>query len=483
MSKIIRDPEGFTKKEYDLIIVGGGIYGVMLSYETSKRGLKSLLLEKADFGGATTFNCLRILHGGFRYLQTMNLHRFCESVAERKWFLRHFPTLVFPLPCLMPLYGNGLRRPALLWLASWINDVLSFKRNHGIPKDQHLPSGKIISATETKELAPVIDPRGLKGGVVWYDAYMPDSQRIVMELLRWSCKNGADALNYVEALELIKKRERVNGVKARDLESGNIYQFSSNVVVNAAGPWCREVATRFDRDVPELFKGSIAWNVLFDRPFFSSYALAVAPKIHKAQTYFLLPFKGLLLAGTGHAPWSGSLENPRPSIKMIRDFIINLNYVVPSLKVSQKEILRIFAGLLPSLENGGAKLAVRERIFRHSDHRGPIGLYSVSGVKFTTARLVAEKTLKHIFNKKILNDLPPNSDSDSTEPKLIQMEVFSHAGSHANDWNQWEKYLGAIVATESVQHLDDLIFRRTNLWEDPHKATKVVQDINFGISL
>ena len=81
MNKIIRDLNSSKKKSYDLIIVGGGIYGVMLAFEASRRGLKSLLLERSDFGGATTFNSLRILHGGFRYLQTMDIHRFRESVG------------------------------------------------------------------------------------------------------------------------------------------------------------------------------------------------------------------------------------------------------------------------------------------------------------------------------------------------------------------------------------------------------------------
>ena len=96
MTTIIREPASAAKINYDLIIIGGGIYGVLTAYEASKRGLKSLLLERADFGGETTFNCLRTLHGGFRYLQKMDLYRFYESVAERSWFLQNFPDLLAP---------------------------------------------------------------------------------------------------------------------------------------------------------------------------------------------------------------------------------------------------------------------------------------------------------------------------------------------------------------------------------------------------
>ncbi|MHC4710388.1 MAG: FAD-dependent oxidoreductase, partial [Planctomycetota bacterium] len=234
MGKIIRDPVGFAEQTYDLIIIGGGIYGVMLSFEASKRGLKSLLLEKADFGGATTFNCLRILHGGFRYLQSLDLKRFKESVAERSWFLKTFPGLVKPLPCLMPLYGNGLPRPSIVRLANSMNDTLSRNRNSGISPERRLPNGEVLNASQTKEICPLIHPNGLKGGVVWYDAIMPDSQRIVIELLRWACGNGASALNYVEAEELLIEDRKVKGVGAKDLETGELFEFKSDVVINAA---------------------------------------------------------------------------------------------------------------------------------------------------------------------------------------------------------------------------------------------------------
>lgn len=190
------------------------------------------------------------------------------------------------------------------------------------------------------------------------------------------------------------------------------------------------------------------------------------------------------MVGTGHAPWCGGIENPKPSNKMITDFIENLNRALPSLRASQKEIIKIFAGLLPTTEDGSARLAIRERIIRHSDHRGPFGLYSVSGVKFTTARLVAEKTLRLIFRKKGLVKLPSFFDLDMANQEQNRKGIFCFSSFDSSDGKQWEKALKAIVITESVQHLDDLIFRRTNLWENPHKATKIVQDIHsiFGWS-
>ena len=97
MSAIERNPATAALSKYDLIIIGGGIYGAMLSVEAGLRNLRSLLLERDDFGGATSYNSLRIIHGGFRYLQSLDLQRFYESVGERRWFLQTFPDLIQPL--------------------------------------------------------------------------------------------------------------------------------------------------------------------------------------------------------------------------------------------------------------------------------------------------------------------------------------------------------------------------------------------------
>ena len=477
MSKIIRDPEAFAKETYDLIIIGGGIYGIMLSYEASKRGLKSLLLEKSDFGGATTFNCLRILHGGLRYLQTLDLQRFRESVAERRWFLKNFPEFVEPLPCLMPLYGIGLRRPSILRMVSWINDTISFKRNEGVIAEKHLPNGKVISAEQTRSVCPSVDNNGLQGGLIWYDAFMPDSQRLVMKILRRACENKTFALNYIEAIELCKGEAGVTGVRAKDREYGKTYEYKSNIVINAAGPWCRDLAAAFDRDIPDLFKSSIAWNVVINKNPISSYATAVTPKKPDANTYFVIPWKGKLLAGTAHAPWFGNSDSPKPPDDLIQSFINDLNLAVPSLNLSMNDILYVFSGLLPVKKQGATNLTAHEVIFNHAKQGGPNGLYSVSGVKFTTARLVAEKTLAKIFpNRKVLKSVIDEdivlASSDSTESGMIEFDWYPSQ----ND-NGWRAALSKIIQNQSVQRLDDLIFRRTTLWENPVRTIQTASII------
>ena len=473
MAEITRKPALAAKDTYDLIIIGGGIYGAMLALEAIRRGLYPLLVERDDFGEFTSSNSLRIIHGGFRYLQSLDLYRLRKSIAERRWFLQNFPNLVEPLPCLMPLYGKGLRRPFLLRMGLLAYEFLSYKPNQGVRSDRHILPGRIIDATQTREIFSDVDTEGLQGGAIWYDAFMPDSQRVLMEILRWACNYGATALNYVEAVQLLKDKKGIAGIIAIDHESGQYHEFRTNVVVNACGPWCRDIAARFDRDEPTLFRSMMAWNVLFNRKALVDYGLAVTPKSKGGRTYFLVPWKGMLLAGTGHAPWLSSEKKPIPSSEQIQKFLDDLNYAVPALGVCQNDILRIFPGLQSAAKAGGTEFAVRDVILNHVNHGGPNGLYSISGVKFTTARLVAEKTLNQIYpERKISEDV-----------RRITPRPSSYAqngrGIYPFDWypvandSKWKESLRSLIAEESVQHLDDLILRRTSLGDNPVRALKI----------
>jgi glycerol-3-phosphate dehydrogenase len=474
--KLSRDPASAAHEPYDAVIIGGGIYGAMMSLVASLQGIRTLLVEQGDFGGETSYNSLRILHGGLRYLQTLDLPRFFESVGERHWFLRTFPDLTESLPCLMPLYGKGARRVPVLKVALALNDSLSRDRNQGVRPDRHLANGSVVSVAEVREHFSQVDTAGLQGGAAWYDGSMPDSQRIMVEILRWAVHEGATVLNYVEATELLKEFQGVAGIRAVDRLTGETYDYQATTVINAAGPWCRELAAQFDQDIPDLFKASIAWNALIDRPALSTHALAIAPKKPGARTYFLRPWKGRLLAGTIHDTWTASVQTrPMPNKAQINSCIEDLNQAIPGLGLSDREVLRIFSGLLPAAEAGTEKLAKREVIYEHKSD-GLKGLYSISGVKFTTARLVAEKTLRRAFGK--------NRPIPSKEPNVMPPDgIGVQRGSVDYYWTPspgdttWLDKLRPLVADEAVCHLDDLVLRRTSLGDNPDRAKAIAPQL------
>lgn len=470
MATLLRDPDGATREQFDLIIIGGGIYGVMLTLESARMGLRPLLLEQDDFGGATSFNSLRILHGGFRYLQSANLSRFVVSVHERSWFLRTFPDLTHPAPFLMPLYGDGLRKPGVLDVALMLNHVLSWGRNRGLPPEKHLPRGDVLTPRQVHEAFPLVQAQGLRGGAVWFDVCMPDSQRVLMEALRWACGLGAVALNHVQAVELLQSAGKVEGVRAVDREKGETLDVRAKIVVNAAGPWVRKLARQYHRlqgkDFSNLFRPSLAWNVLLNKAPLSSHGLAVSARKPGARTYFLVPWKGLMLAGTGHNVWDGNLSDPRPSAEQMEAFLTDLNAAVPGLDLGQKDVLRVLSGLLPASREGTCELEDKPVILDHGAMHGPHGLFSVSGVKFTTARQVAEKTLRRIQRRGMLcafNRLA----SCPAPPRVFTLPPVDAADG------QWRDALRSLIAEEAVLHLDDLFLRRTNIWHQPARVLEL----------
>jgi glycerol-3-phosphate dehydrogenase len=463
MKRIVieRQPHASSGQTYDLIIVGGGIYGVMLTLQAVFRGLRPLLLERADFGGATSFNSLRIVHGGLRYLQALDLRRFRESVHERRWLMTTFPELVRPLTCLMPLYGHGLRRKPVLRAALMINDVLSRYRNRGVPPGNELPAGAVLGRDDTIALFPSVRTDGLQGAAQWHDAAVPDSQRLLMEALRWAVSLGATAMNYMEVLDISVCANRVVGVKARDGSSDTEAEFRSPVVINSAGPWCMDVANMQPAEVKPFFWPSLAWNILTDRPAPADCALAVVPQRQNAPTYFLHPWKGRLLAGTGHSAWNGDREPPSPSAEQIQLMLNDLNSAVPGLALSTANIDRIFAGILPASGPLSSEISTHAAFHDHGATGGPKGMFSICGVKFTTARYIAQLTLDKIFGRAAMG-----ADKERRRPEPTTGWKMRSDCSRKSDLESYVDDIRRLIEEESPLNLQDVVFRRTTLWEE-----------------
>ncbi len=468
--KINREPAQAATAEYDLIIIGGGIYGAITTLIASQAGLNTLLIDKNDFGGATSYNSLRTLHGGLRYLQKMDLHRFFESVAERRWFLKNFPDLTHPLACLMPLYGDGVYKAPVFRCALLLNDVLSYHRNREMTSEQVLAGGRVISKEDVIHLFPGAVQESLQGGAFWYDGAIPAPQLVIMQILKWACSLGATVLNYVEAQSLLQTDGNLKGVRAIDRKTGKSYRFNANRVVNAAGPWCRELATCFDKDYPELFRYSMAWNALLDKKALSSCALAVKSGKPGGRVYFLHSWHSQVLAGTVHSSLRQMDKEPMPSDDEIDAFIHDLNLAIPCLHLKKRDIRHMYIGLLPAKKDGSTELAVREVFLDHGAKGGPSGLYSVSGVKFTTARRVAEKLLCMIFPDKTKQ---LQAQVNTCQPVIRRNPSQFSFGWRPGACDEWKTVLKEIIDSEAVVHLDDLILRRTDIGDNPERAMEI----------
>ncbi len=355
-----------------------------------------------------------------------------------------------------------------------LNDGLSRNRNQGVPAANHLPNSAVLGIDQTRLHFPDVVTAGLKGAAKWHDAVMLNSQRILIEVLRWACRLGATVLNYVKAGELLTNGSSACGIRAVDHLDGTNLRFRAPVVVNAAGPWCRKLAAEYHKDLPRLFQPSLAFNLLLDHRPLSDHALAVCPQKNKGHTYFLVPWHDKIFAGTGHTPFRWKPGRPvHPSREQLNHFISDLNSAVPGLHLKSSDIIHVHAGMLPVTHSGATKLTVREMIVDHGAVGGPKGLYSISGIKFTTARLVAEKTLRLIA---------PARTQYTPTGKIIP-DLHEYEKSRSSLLNSNSKHpisssvLKTIIQEESVCRPDDVIFRRTSLYEKREHARKFTSGI------
>src|SRR5215470_12999456 len=143
-----RELERLRTETFDLLVIGGGVQGAALAHVASSRGLRVALIEREDFASGTSSNSWKILHGGLRYLQQLDIVRMRSSTLARREWMRLAPSLVRPLPCAISSRGSGTRSPAAFAVALGINDLIAYDRNAGLPESIRVPNGRLLSRAE-----------------------------------------------------------------------------------------------------------------------------------------------------------------------------------------------------------------------------------------------------------------------------------------------------------------------------------------------
>ncbi len=182
---------------FDILIVGAGIYGATIAWDAAARGLSVAIVDRGDFGGATSFNSLKTVHGGLRSLQRAAFADMREFIRERRALSRIAPHLVHPLPFVIPTYRHPMRNKPLMRVVMAVNDLIAFDRNRQPDSSKHLPPGRVVSRAECLRLNPAIAPDGVTGGVVWHDCQMYSADRLTLAFIASACRAGATAANHV----------------------------------------------------------------------------------------------------------------------------------------------------------------------------------------------------------------------------------------------------------------------------------------------
>ena len=417
-----RDTARLSNKEYDLLIIGGGIYGAAAVWDAASRGLSVALVDKDDFGSKNSSKSQKTIHGGLRYIQHGDFKRMRESICERTNLMRIAPHLVHPMPCIIPTYGRIM--PFIMPIALKVFDIASFDRNRLSDPQKHVPNGKTISKEECNRLIPGIQNEGLKGASIWYDSQAYNTERLVLSFIRSAEKAGADVANYLEVIGFPMDGNRVTGVKARDILDDYELEFQAKVVLNASGAWVDHILGLLKTPISHRIALAKMHLIVVNRVFVKDCAFGVKFKkefkdgdavINKGyRLLFISPWRNYSLIGTAQEQYRGDPEDLETTEDDIQRFIEEVNEAYPYAALTRKDVSFFYEGLIPIDKvnpDGDVKLSKKNKIYDHKKE-GIEGLISIVSVKYTTARNVAQMITDMVFKK--IGKKPPKCTTMNT---------------------------------------------------------------------
>jgi glycerol-3-phosphate dehydrogenase len=398
--------------EFDVVVVGGGITGAATAWDAAQRGLSVALLERGDFGGATSAESLKVVHGGVRYLQHLDVVRVRESSGERRALLRMAPHLVQPMPFVVPTYGHGMRGPEILGAAFVLLNLLTADRNRGITDPaRRVPAARIVSRTRVLEWFPDIHKEGLTGAGVFYDGQLFNPPRLVWALVRTAARAGAAVANYCDVVSLALQGGRVIGVRVADRLGGDEFEVRARTVINAAGPYAEALLVRSGvrkaRSVP--FSRDMA--LVLKRRFVDGRALALQTKYRDPSAVltrgprhlFMVPWRGRTLVGVNSLIWRDEPDRLRVTEAEVSDFVKEIAEADPKLGLTMDDVALVMAGLLPvekgTEEGGNVSFGKRPLVVDNAREDGVQGLVSAISNRYTVARGVAERAVDLVYDK------------------------------------------------------------------------------------
>ena len=394
---------------FDLLVIGGGIYGAAAAWDATQRGLSVALVDKGDFGGATSFNSAKTLHGGVRALQTGNIAELRQFVRERRALSNIAPHLVQPLPFVIPTYNRLARNRWLMRLYFAVNDLIAHDRNDVRDPALHLPAARLMSREECLTLSPSIDPTGVTGGIEWHDCQMYNSDRVTLSFLLSATQGGAVIANYTEVTALEWHGNQLRCARIRDRtqpvdRDDQTIEVRARVVLNCAGPWAGELLAALAPQAAGSLSMPLAkaMNLVTKRPLVETHAIGGPAE---GRLLFIAPWRGHAIVGTSHDSFDGAAGTLTVGREDITRFLDEVHRAFPGAGLQISDVSLVHRGLLPASNRNSSKSLLKTSQVR--DHRldGVAGLVSVLGVRYTTARDTAQRAVDTVF--RVLGKTPP----------------------------------------------------------------------------
>lgn len=366
-------------KEFDIIVIGGGITGAGIALDAASRGLSVAVIEKQDYASGTSSRSTKLIHGGLRYLKQLEVKLVSDVGKERAIAYQNAPHLVVPEKMLLPLIKGGSLGKFTTSIALWFYDRLA-----GVKGDD---KRKMLSKQRTLAKEPLLRDDILLGGG-YYAEYRTDDARLTLEILKTAYSYGAISLNYCEVSELTYENDKSNGVICKDLLNDDIFEVKALKVVNAAGPWC-DIIRKKDKSLTgkrlHLTKGV---HLVFPKDKFplrqSTYF-----DVPGGRMIFAIPRLGVTYVGTTDTNYNENLEEPNVTLDDVDYLLKAINNLFPKADLTVNDVISSWSGLRPLIHEEGkdpSELSRKDEVFISDS-----GLITITGGKLTGYRLMAKK--------------------------------------------------------------------------------------------
>jgi glycerol-3-phosphate dehydrogenase len=384
---------------FDVVVVGGGCNGAAIAWDAALRGLRTLLLEKEDFGWATSAWNSRLIHGGLKYLEKYDVRLVRESLREREWMLHAAPHLVRPRQFVLPFFTRNAHPAAVLRLGMVAYDALSW--------DKSTPRHRTHGPAAALGLVPGLNTDGLQGAATYFDGQVDYAERLSLEIALAAEAAGAIVLNHAEVDRVLVKDGAVAGVEFRDTVAGDRHTARAAAVVNAAGPWVDEVLASAEERVGRPLMGGTKGTHLIVDPFPGAPVDSAMyyEALTDARPMMVIPWLGRYIIGATDVRFTGDLDTASSDDDELDYILRETNLVLPGANLGREDILWSYTGVrpLPYQESGPTSdITRRHQVHHHEDDARPVrGLFSVIGGKLTTFRAVAEHTNDDVLGKTV----------------------------------------------------------------------------------
>ena len=418
------------KKPWDVLIIGGGASGLGAAVDAASRGYRTLLLEKNDFAKGTSSRSTKLVHGGVRYLQNGDISLVIEALKERGIMRKNAPHLVQDLSFVIPsydwwnspFYGIGLK----------IYDMMAGNLGLG-------PS-TLLDREETIELIPNVKKKGLRGGVIYHDGQFDDA-RMAVSLAQTAENHGASLMNYFGVKGLLKDGDMVTGVRAQDELSGEEFEISAKVVINATGVFSDEILQMDQPGSRKLIVPSQGVHIVLDQSFLNGPHAIMVPHTTDGRVLFAVPWNDYVVVGTTDTLIEAPNEEPTALEEEI-EFILENAGAYMTKQPTRADVKSVFSGLRPlaAPEDNGS--ATKEISRHHKVTVSTSGLVSILGGKWTTYRKMSEDLIN---TAQSVGGLP--------ERACITHSLPIHGYDYNSDWSNPMHVYGTDI--DKISALDE----------------------------